>query len=357
VGANVNTSGGEGSPVLSADGLRLYFTRWPTPTNPTASTYDVMVSLRASTSDDFGPPTSVGFPINTATADEAEITLSPDELTLIFARRTPGTGFELLEATRSSLTGTWSTPTPLGGAINTTAQEESPYLTTDGLRLYFTSDRSGSYDLYVALRASTDVPWSSASVGHLGSGINSSGLEAYPWVSPDGARLYFTALNRPGAPSNNLDLMVSSSLNFGASCSSVLECIAANPDLLPPGPAGPPGPPGEPGVPGAAGAQGPQGEAGAQGPPGPVGLTGPPGAPGADGVQGPPGPAIAGNAVLIYVDSFSAERPPAPAGYAFIGYVRLLNGRNDRDDEDDRRHDQGGSRARPIFAVYLKTSN
>lgn len=86
----------------------------------------------------------------------------------------------------------------------------------------------------------------------------------------------------------------------------VANVLAANPGLLPPGPAGPPGPSGQsvvgpPGAPGKDGAsvvgppgpQGPPGPPGASvtGPAGPAGPQGEPGPAGAVGPQGPPGPA------------------------------------------------------------------
>jgi hypothetical protein len=299
VGSSVDTAAAETSPVLSPDGLRLYFARWQTPNNPSGSTYDIMVAERATTGDPFGSPNRLD--VSTMMADERDFALSADELTIVFSRRNAG-GYDLFESTRASLTGNWTAPTALGGAVNTSDDERASYLTPDGRRLYFASDRSGDDDIYVAVRANAAEAWSTAAVALLGGGINTSGEESAAWVSPDGARLYFSAQDRTGAPAGNPDLMVSVSLDLGTDCEEVFACLDAEPDRLPTGPPGPPGAP------------------------------------------GPPGPAIAGNAVLVQVASAAAEPPAPPAGYVFAGYTRL-------------RGAPSTGRTRRVFAVYLRTSS
>lgn len=101
----------------------------------------------------------------------------------------------------------WGTPVNLGSVINTTANEQHPFLSKDGLSLFFTSDRQGTLgglDLWVSERESKDAPWGSPQ--NLGSVINSNTLDMAPSLSPDEHLLYFHS-SRPGG-SGDADLYV-----------------------------------------------------------------------------------------------------------------------------------------------------
>ena len=87
----------------------------------------------------------------------------------------------------------WSTPACLGPPINTVHNEWAQSISTDGLTLYFSSDRpggSGSQDLWLATRASVEDNWSV--VANLGPAVNSSAYESGPNISSDGLTLYFS---------------------------------------------------------------------------------------------------------------------------------------------------------------------
>src|SRR6266850_5618700 len=56
----------------------------------------------------------------------------------------------------------WSEPGNLDATINTAANEQGPTLSSNGLSLYFGSDRAGGFgifDLWVSHRACVDCPW------------------------------------------------------------------------------------------------------------------------------------------------------------------------------------------------------
>ena len=64
-------------------------------------------------------------------------------------------GQDIWVAKRTNVYAEWDV-TPLGPVVNTAASEMSPYLSADGLTLYFTSNRPGGcggYDLYMTTRA------------------------------------------------------------------------------------------------------------------------------------------------------------------------------------------------------------
>ena len=80
----------------------------------------------------------------------------------------------------------------LGPTVNSTFFDGGPAISSDGLELYFVSDRpggSGSFDLWVTTRATPSDPWGEAV--NLGPTINSSVGEWYPSISADGLVLFF----------------------------------------------------------------------------------------------------------------------------------------------------------------------
>lgn len=84
---------------------------------------------------------------------------------------------------------------PGSGELSTITDDGSPFLTLDGLTLYYGSGPSGARDIYVATRTSVnDAFTSGAKIDELNTNANDSD----PWVSPDGKEIYFVS-NRDGA--------------------------------------------------------------------------------------------------------------------------------------------------------------
>jgi len=88
----------------------------------------------------------------------------------------------------------WSEPVNIGPTINTTANENNPTLSPDGLSLYFTSDRAGGLgltDIWVSHRACGDCPWEAPA--NLGSPVNTASTDIAPTISIDGHLLFFAS--------------------------------------------------------------------------------------------------------------------------------------------------------------------
>ena len=83
--------------------------------------------------------------------------------------------------------GQWQPPVNLGPTINTSGFEISPYLSPDGKRLYFSSDGHGGYgdaDIFVAERLYDSwTVWSKPK--NLGTPVNSSKFDAYFSIAND----------------------------------------------------------------------------------------------------------------------------------------------------------------------------
>jgi len=107
-------------------------------------------------------------------------------------------------------------PENLGSPISTEFGEAGPFISKDGLSLFFNSNRPvpgsncpgglAGIDIYVSQRAAVDDPWGEPV--NLGPNINSCFDDQTSVLSPDEHRLYF-ASNRPGG-FGGIDLYVSS---------------------------------------------------------------------------------------------------------------------------------------------------
>lgn len=100
--------------------------------------------------------------------------------------------------------GEWSAPVNLGPGINSADNDEGPAISRDGLSLYFTSNRSGNQDLWVAQRGHKDDPWGEPV--NLGPPVNTSFVEQAPAFSRDGHFMFFVS-NRDGSV-GGLDIWV-----------------------------------------------------------------------------------------------------------------------------------------------------
>ena len=148
---------------------------------------------------DWNAPAQVGPNVNSSSADHAPY-ISSDGLTLYFAsNRAGGSGTtDLWQATRASLTSPWTTPTNLGPLVNRAYVDQGPSVSPDGLMLFFSSDRPGGfggYDIWMSTRTSQNDPWGAPV--NLGPSVNTSSNDGGTSMSSDETTLYFDS-NRPG---------------------------------------------------------------------------------------------------------------------------------------------------------------
>jgi len=119
--------------------------------------------------------------------DDTSVALSEDSLVLVMTRVTATT--QLYEATRSSPTGTFSTPIAIA-SIMAGADDLSPWLTSDGLRMLFASRRSGLLDLYETTRTTRATPWSAPTLlAPLASPVHDDN----PTLTEDGLEIFFSS--------------------------------------------------------------------------------------------------------------------------------------------------------------------
>lgn len=143
--------------------------------------------------------------INDPIVNEGSITISPDGLSIIFAKgntgKATGTNEVNLFFTRFR-NGKWLEPRPL--SINDgESWDSTPILSNDGKTLYWSSTRPGGHggaDLYSA-KLNRRGRW--VDIRNMGPEINTPGNEMFPFVSQDGS-LYFASDGHPGF--GNLDI-------------------------------------------------------------------------------------------------------------------------------------------------------
>lgn len=115
--------------------------------------------------------------------------LSRDNQTLLFSRNdVPDEN--LYQAQRSDRGRVFANPIAIA-SINTESGDGSPYVTPDGLTLYFYSDRAGgpgSRDLWTATRATTSADFNDAEVIPV---VNGTTRDHFPWLTPDRLGLLF----------------------------------------------------------------------------------------------------------------------------------------------------------------------
>ncbi len=192
----------EWDPHISPDGLELYFLlEWD---RPDGSYEDgIWMTTRKTKDEPWSTQVNLGPKVNSSALENGP-DISSDGLELYFSTRIdtadrPGFGsHDIWVTTRKSKGDPWGTPVNLGPTVNSSALEGGPSISPDGLSLYFNSERPGGFghrDIWVTTRKTKDDPWGTPV--NLGPTVNSSGIENNPDISSDGSTLYFVS-GRPG---------------------------------------------------------------------------------------------------------------------------------------------------------------
>ena len=152
-------------------------------------------------------PVNLGAPVN-GTLPDVGPAISRDGLSLYFGAGTGPGDFDIYVSHRASPEAAWGTPQKLGMAVNSTGDDIEPVLSTDGHRLYFSSNRGGGLggtDLYVSRRRDKRDDFGWETPVNLGSGVNTAANEDSPTFYEDDATgtltMYFES-NRAGGPGN-----------------------------------------------------------------------------------------------------------------------------------------------------------
>jgi hypothetical protein len=220
--AELNTSVDDFSARLTHDELVVYFERNPfmdAGVDGGVGWGDLFTATRALKTDPFGAVSPLTT-LNTAysegdpspTLDNETLYYATDQATL-----TTG-GFDLVAATRTLTSAPFANPADLSG-VNSTSVDAQPYVLPDDLVLYFMSDRNGNRDLFRASRTSTSASFTVDTSGALAA-LNTTSEEDSPVVAPDELTVYFASARTDGNAKGGLDIWKSTrsspSSAFGA---------------------------------------------------------------------------------------------------------------------------------------------
>lgn len=192
---------------ITADGLEMYINSF----NRTGGYggFDEWMTKRNTIGDEWSAPVNLGQPINSGRHDGCGyISVDGLELYLHLMNRPGGLGnYDIWISRRDTREDAWGEPLNLGPRVNSSSGDACPWVSPDGLELYFSSTRSGGYgdyDIWVSRRATKDDPW--GQVENLGPIVNSSASECWVSLSSDGLILFVseevTCPIRPGGYGN-----------------------------------------------------------------------------------------------------------------------------------------------------------
>jgi len=197
MGADINTSESEYFPSLTIDGKELVFTRRLNGANE-----DFFNSKK--NNDQWGKANPIEGDVNSDQNEGAQ-NISQDGQWLVFTGCNRPEGFGSCDIYISYLDKNgWSEPANLGGWVNSDQWESQPCLSPDKRELYFASRRHGGLggsDIYVS-RLQSNGKWGEPE--NLGEGINTSGDEQSPFMHADNQTLYFTSNYWPGYGDDDL---------------------------------------------------------------------------------------------------------------------------------------------------------
>lgn len=197
LGRGVNSVYDDLKPIISPDGLTLYFCRKDSPDNIGGSGEDIWVSVR-SANGSWGDATNIGDVLNNR-ANNSVCSITPDGNTMLLvdAYSDPTARRRTVAIARRTSNG-WAQPQPVLIDQYTNASKYSEFaLSNDNTALILAVEGDGSMgdrDLYVSFRSHNG---SFSKPVSLGRRVNSSGQEATPFLAADNVSLYF-ASDRPG---------------------------------------------------------------------------------------------------------------------------------------------------------------
>lgn len=140
MGPNVNTPDGwESQPSISADGKHLYFASW----RENSKGIDIYITEKDANGK-WSVAQNLGAPINTEHHDKSPH-IHSDSKTLYYASQGHiGFGGYDIFFVRQDDKGNWKNPVNIGHPINTTEDEHGFVVSTDGKKVYFSSEHLGN---------------------------------------------------------------------------------------------------------------------------------------------------------------------------------------------------------------------
>lgn len=189
---NINTTGNDMVVSLSQDAQVMF-----TYKDVTDGHGDIYASYL--TGDTYSQPVKLRGKINSYSW-EGHCSLSPDGKTIYFSsERSGGFGGKDIYSAKLLPDSTWGKITNLGDSVNTTYDEDAPFMHADGRTLFYSSKglkSSGGYDIF---RANMDVKDSTFKrIENIGYPVNSPDDDIYFVMAANGAKAYYSSGKKGG---------------------------------------------------------------------------------------------------------------------------------------------------------------
>ncbi|MEI8135180.1 MAG: OmpA family protein [bacterium] len=209
LGSGVNTSRDEFSPVISADGMKLYFTR-DNPDENEKSDEDVMLSEYHDGS--WTDAIYIGKNVDTRSSESVNGISADGSRIFLFGNYDGSFGSGDIFYSDKDADGKWDVVKHLPKPVNTEDFESDGFMTSDGKAIIFTSDRkggvgeyhekgvlfhgdnAGNTDIYISFKNGDE--WGEPI--NLGPTVNTPYSERKPYLHPDGKTLYFVSDGHAG---------------------------------------------------------------------------------------------------------------------------------------------------------------
>jgi outer membrane protein OmpA-like peptidoglycan-associated protein/tetratricopeptide (TPR) repeat protein len=198
MGAPFNTSDdNQGGCSISIDNRHLYFAmmRWEGGSQPNCDIY-----VSDNNGEYWNDIRKLSANVNDPKFWDSQPTIASDGVTLYFASDRPGGfgGIDLYYSRKDPVTGIWSLPVNLGPKINTPGDEKTPFIHSDSETLYFSSTGHvgfGGYDIFY-VRKNEKGEWMDPV--NIGSPINGTSDDTGFFVSSDTRTGYFFSFEDEG---------------------------------------------------------------------------------------------------------------------------------------------------------------
>ncbi|WP_291859726.1 hypothetical protein [Marinilabilia sp.] len=152
-------------------------------------------------------PEQLPAPINSG-FNETHASFTPDGNTIFFSSERPGgLGGKDIYSSKKLPDGTWGKPINAGEAINTSLNEESPFIHPDGKTLYFSStghNSMGGYDVFKSTLNENEEWGTPINIGYP---INTPTDDLFYLPTPNGQRVYYSSQQEKGMGQSDLFIL------------------------------------------------------------------------------------------------------------------------------------------------------
>nr|WP_295924623.1 OmpA family protein [uncultured Dyadobacter sp.] len=187
ISKSINTTNNEGTCTVSADGRTLVFTACNRPDGH--GSCDLYISHKVG--KEWSQPVNLGQEVNSREW-ESQPSLSADGHTLYFASdRKGGVGKRDIWVTHLDDKKQWTAPKNLGPVINTTDDENAPFIHANNRTLFYSSNGlpgMGGFDIFITQKI--DTVW--ATPANIGYPINTVSDQVGLFIASNGENAYYT---------------------------------------------------------------------------------------------------------------------------------------------------------------------